>query len=65
MSFNIFNRIVDTFFCIDLVVMFRASYFNDDGEEIIDGMKIARSYVLSGRFFIDFLASVPIDIIVS
>jgi hypothetical protein len=45
--------------------MFRASYFNDDGEEIIDGMKIARSYVLSGRFFIDFLASVPIDIIVS
>jgi len=50
-------------FCIDVGISFRTSYFDNEGEEVKDGRKIASAYIKSGRFFIDLVASVPLDIL--
>ena len=37
------NTVIDVFFCVDVVINFRTSYFdNNEGEEIMDGKRIAR-----------------------
>ncbi len=59
-----FNIIIDFFFCFDVAISFRTSYFDQEGEEVLNGKKIAMQYIKSGRFFIDFIASVPLDTIV-
>jgi hypothetical protein len=57
------NAIIDIFFMADLIINFRSSYINDKtGEEINDIKSIAFNY-LKGRFWIDLLASLPIDIL--
>jgi hypothetical protein len=67
MTNNVFrdsaNAIIDIFFMADLIISFRSSYINDKTGEEIDYIKsIAFSY-LKGRFWIDLLASLPIDIL--
>lgn len=58
---NVLNWVIDVSFIIDVVLGFRTSYVNEKtGHEIMDGTKIAVQY-LRGRFWIDFLASIPFD----
>ncbi len=59
------NNVIDVFFCIDVLISFRTSYFDQEGEEVLNGKKIARYYINSGRFFVDFIGSVPIDTFLS
>ena len=59
--FQGFNYFIDFAFFIDILVNFRTTYFNKDGDEIFSPKDIAKRYVLGGRFFIDLLASVPLD----
>lgn len=48
---------------LDVIVNFRTSYVKEStNEEIFDLKKIAL-YYLKGRFWIDFLASVPFDLL--
>lgn len=63
-STNLLDRIIDSIFCIDVVIAFRTSYFDNEGEEVKDGRRIAMTYIKSGRFFIDFIASVPLDVLI-
>lgn len=57
------NFLIDIFFMLDLFINFRSSYINDDtGEEITKLNLIAYNY-LKGRFWIDLLASVPLDML--
>jgi len=53
--------LIDFCFCVDVAITFRTSYFDAEGEEVLDGFKIAKTYIKSGRFFLDFIASVPLD----
>ena len=59
--FLTFNYFIDFAFFFDILVNFRTTYFNKDGDEIFNPKDIAKRYVLGGRFFIDLLASVPLD----
>ena len=36
-----FNIIIDFFFCTDVLISFRTSYFDQEGEEVLNGKKIA------------------------
>lgn len=59
--FQAFNYFIDIAFFFDIVVNFRTTYFNKDGDEVFTAKEIAKRYIFGGRFFIDLLASVPLD----
>ena len=55
------NGCVDFCFLLDVIVNFRTTYFDPrTGDEVIDTKMISRNY-LKGRFWIDFIATVPVD----
>ena len=56
---------IDIVFFLDIVLNFRTTFFHrHTGDEVVDTRKIAKNYVLGGKFAIDLLASIPIDLIV-
>ena len=56
-----FDAIVDFIFIIDIILTFRTTFFDPTiGEEVYDPHRIAKRYIGGGRFFIDFLSSVPL-----
>ena len=60
---DIFNGFIDVFFILDVIVNFRTSFIKEaTGEEILDQKLIAYNYI-KGRFWIDFIASIPVDIL--
>lgn len=60
---DIFNLTIDLFFMLDVVINFRTSYIiESSSEEVFSLNKIAINY-LKGRFWIDFLASIPFDLL--
>ena len=57
------DYIIDCCFLIDILINFRTSYVSAyTGEEITEPKKITINY-LSGRFWIDFIATVPFDLL--
>ena len=60
-DFLILNSGIDLMFGIDIFVSFRTSFYHPiTGDEIKDTNIIGKQY-LRGRFFIDFLSTVPFD----
>ena len=56
-----FNSLIDFLFVIDVFVNFRTTYQDSlTGEEIYSSSKLAFNYI-KGKFFIDLLASLPMD----
>lgn len=51
---------MDSLFVIDIIINFRTSVVLFSGEEISNPKVIAKTYVSSGRFFIDLLAVLPL-----
>jgi len=47
---------------MDIIVAFNTSYFNADGEEVIDRKLIAIRYI-KGLFLIDLISSLPFNLI--
>lgn len=63
---EVLDRIIDTAFGLDIIFNFRTSFINPKtGIEVTSSKRIAKSYVLAGRFFIDLLASLPFELIYS
>jgi CRP-like cAMP-binding protein len=61
--FEIFNACIDILFMVDVAICFRTSFMNPKtGEEVFDIKVIAKHY-LKGRFWVDILASLPLDVI--
>ena len=59
---DIINGFVDFFFMLDILINFRTSYLNElTGAEVVNLKAIAKKY-LKGRFLVDFLASIPVEI---
>ena len=57
----VINSVTDVLFLVDIVLTFRTTYINTaTGDEITEPLKIAMQY-LSGRFWIDLLATIPFD----
>jgi len=64
-TMDIVNFITDVLFFLDVIVNFRTTIIDKaTNEEVFDTKIIARMY-MKGRFWIDLLASVPFDIIIS
>lgn len=55
--------IVDISFMIDMVLAFRTAFMNADGDMVTDDKLIAEHY-LKGSFIIDFMSTMPWDLIV-
>jgi hypothetical protein len=59
-----FDFILDFFFYIDIIINFRTAYVNKESELVLDGKAIARRY-LSGHFWVDFVATVQLELFVT
>lgn len=59
---DILNLIADLCFVVDIILMFRISVLDDNGDEVFDSKLIARKY-LRGRFTIDLISALPFDYI--
>ena len=60
---EVFNALIDLLFMVDVFINFRTSFINSKtGEEVFDLHIIAKNY-LKGRFWLDILASLPLDLI--
>lgn len=58
--FGVIDDTVMSFYIGDLLVQFITSYMNvAAGDEIMKPSYIAKRYIFSGEFFIDFLATFP------
>ena len=56
------DRLIDAIFFMDVVINFFTTYMNQKtNTEIFDYKKIAINYIFYGRFFVDVLATIPID----
>ena len=62
--FQTIDRIIDLVFCIDIIFNFRTTYIDDYGNEVKNPHKIALDYI-KFFFWLDLIATVPIDTIVS
>lgn len=60
-ALRVLESLVDVFFAVDLVLNFRTTYI-EDHIEIFDGKKIVSHY-FRNFFIIDFLATVPFELI--
>jgi CRP-like cAMP-binding protein len=59
--FSIVNYIIDIGFMADLIINFRTTFIHSKtGNEVVSTKYIAIAY-LKGRFWIDFLATIPFD----
>jgi hypothetical protein len=58
------NYLVDAIFVVDLILSFLKAYETDDGEVITDLSQI-RTHFCRFWFWVDFPASVPIDVIIA
>lgn len=61
-SLDITDHIVDAFFLTDIALNFRTSYIDADECLVVSGKRIAKHY-LRGWFTLDFVSSVPWDIV--
>lgn len=60
-AFNYFN---DVCFAVDIIVNFRTMFVHHQTGDMVTGAReIARNYVLHGRFFVDIIATVPLEFI--
>lgn len=59
---NILSLAIDIIFVIDIIICFRTTYVNPTtGDEIWSPALIAKNYLGSSRFYIDFISSLPLD----
>lgn len=52
--------LIDICFVADMIIVFRTSFINQEGEEVVSALEIAKNY-MKGRFTFDFLSVVPFD----
>ena len=64
LTIEIIDRIVDAMFVGDIAINFRSVYkdYKTD-EQVTNSKKIALRYVLNGRFWVDLIASMPLEFI--
>lgn len=62
-TFDVINFFIDFCFLIDLIINFRTTYIHQKtGSEVLNTREIATAYI-KGRFWIDFLATIPFDLV--
>ena len=60
------DSIIDILFAVDIVVNFMTTYINPKtGVVVTNPNRIVKNYIFRGRFFVDLLASIPFDKLIS
>ena len=60
------DTIIDILFAVDIVVNFMTTYINPkNGVAVTSPSRIVKNYVFRGRFWVDLLASIPFDKLIS
>ena len=59
----ILDYMIDSFFMIDILINFRTIYKDKQDEDVKDGKLIAMRYACYGRFPVDIIASIPLDVV--
>ncbi|CAJ1381076.1 unnamed protein product [Effrenium voratum] len=59
-TYSLIEVIIDICFIVDILLTFRTTYCDDDGEEINDWKKVAFHYLRSW-FLVDFVTAIPLD----
>ena len=59
------NYAIDFLFFFDIILNFRTSTQDRNGEEVISPKVIAINYVTEGRFWIDVLSTIPFELIMA
>lgn len=63
--YDIFSVMVDTFFAIDILANLRTTFISEKtGTEVVVGKIIIKNYLLSARFMIDLIATIPFELFV-
>ena len=57
-GWKLLGRLVDIIFWADIAICFRTTYYDNNGEEIWNPLKVAKNY-LKDFFFIDLVCSLP------
>jgi len=60
---TLFEWVIDGLFVLDILINFRSTFVNHNGEEIFNPKTIAKHYGFSLSFLIDLLAVVPFELI--
>ena len=47
-------------FMLDIVITLRTTFFDREGDEIIDQQLIAFNYIMTYQFYLDVLSAIPI-----
>ena len=59
--FLILNTFIDLCFAFDIFIQFRTTFYHPITGGEIDDLTIIRKNYIRGRFFIDFMSTVPFD----
>ena len=64
-AFRVADHIIDFFFFVDIVINFRTTYFDDDGELVVDYKLLARTYMWRPPywFWMDLVGTIPWDLL--
>lgn len=60
---DILNGLIDLWFMLDVLINFRTSYVDESTGNEISNMRLIAIQYLKGKFWIDLLASLPLDFI--
>ena len=64
-AYNFWERVLDVLFALDLVLAFRTTFTHPKtGFEVSNNKTVAINYIVSGRFFVDLMASIPLELLV-
>ena len=64
-SMNVLDICIDIVFFTDILITFLTTYVNSKTGRVVYNLKsIAKNYVL-GRFWVDLLASIPFELLIS
>lgn len=62
-ALEILEYLLDFCFAVDILLSFLTSYSDENGDEVLDRMQIARHYGCSYKFPLDVVGIIPIETI--
>ena len=62
---EILETTIDIIFVVDIIISFRTIYYSTrTSEKVVEPKRIALNYIKNGRFFIDLVSSIPVDLLI-
>jgi hypothetical protein len=60
--FDPFDYATLVVFWLDIIFSFRTTYFNQNNEEVVDGIACMKNYATSSHIWIDILSAIPLKL---